>query len=325
MGLLDAVKGAYHQVNMWDDNRTWRTHYDSKKPSAGGGGGGGGWGTSTASSSSNAASDAAREMARLRAELNSMRYSPPVPRLASFDIMSNWRNAQSAAERAQNPLYEKKLNDFLARNAQKKATKNTEFDLTKENINLEKSQAFEDSALSRARTTEDVTGAIDKINQQEGYYQQDEGRSFDTEYRQAAEELATQGAATTGLGKQASSDMVRLRNVTNTRQLDEFKGMREAKNLFKTRTFEDLARADVRADIAATNKTKGAQIDFDSYLEDLAYDEKVFKFENEQQRLEAVLRDTGNYEKAGVESFLASLAGKGYNAQEIALARQTYA
>lgn len=276
----------------------------------------------TPSPSSNANAEWQSLLAQLRSAQN---YRPPTPKLASFDIMSNWRNAQSAAERAQNPLYEKKLNDFLAHNAKKKQSKQNEFGLTNENIDLEKAQALEDSAVSRQRTSEDTTAALEKIGQNEGIYQTDEGQDFDKNYRATAEQLAASGAAGTGLGRQQSSDAIRLRNVQSQRQLDEFNGQREAKQLFKTRTFEDLARGDERATTLATNKKKAAQFDLDAYLEDLAYDETNFRSQNEIDRLEAVLRDSQNYEKAGVESFLAGLAGQGYSAQDIAYNRQVYA
>lgn len=298
------------------------------KPSSGGGGGGGGgggWGGGSGGGSS-ASDDWARQSAALNAELRRLQASIAAqPRLASFDVMANWRNAQSAAERAQNPLYEKKLNQFLERNAQKKASKEREFGLTKENINLEQAQTKEDNAVSRQRTAEDTAAAIDKINQTEGYYQTDEGAQFDEQYRQMAQELAASGGGQTGLGRQQTYDQIKLRNITNQRQLDEFKGQREAKQLMKTRTFEDLARGDARADQLATNKTKAAQFDFEDYLNELKYDETTFRYQNEADRLEAVLRDTQNYEKAGVESFLAGLAGQGYNARDIAYNRSIYA
>jgi hypothetical protein len=255
----------------------------------------------------------------------SRQYVPPQPKLANFDIMANWRQAQSAAERAQNPKYEKQLNDFLAHNVKQKELKTGSFNLTKENIGLEKSQALEDSTTGRQRTAEDTQMAMEKIGQVEGQFQQDEGQDFDKNYRQVAEQIAASGGANTGMGKQQSADMIRLRNVTSQRQLDEFQGQREAKQLFKNRTFEDFARGDQRAEVLATNKTKAAQFDFDSYLEDLAYEEQRFRFTNESDRLEAVLRDTQNYDKAGVEAFLAGLAGQGYSAADIAHNRSVYA
>lgn len=303
----------------------WGGWGDRPSSGGGGGGGGGGWGTPAPASTPVADDSWARESAALQAELRRLQAQVAAqPRLASFDVMANWQQAKSAAERAQNPLYEKKLNDFLARNAQKKASKTRQFNLTKEDIATERAQTVEDNQITRQRTAEDVQMAVDKLNKQEGEFQQDEGRNFDVEYRQMAEELAAGGAADTGIGKQASYDAIKLRNITSQRQLDEFKGQREAKLLFKDRTFDDLLRGDQRADVLATSKNKAAQFDYEDYLNELAYDEKTFRFQNEAERLEAVLRDAGNYEKAGVEAFLAGLVGQGYSARDIAYNREIY-
>jgi len=247
------------------------------------------------------------------------------PKLAKFDVMGNWRNAQSAAERAINPLYEKKLNDFLAQNQAKKVRKQSEFAMNAENIASEKADTLAGNEVNRGRVAEDTTNAITGINVKEGQFQTDEGQSFDQNYRQAAEALAQSGAATTGLGKQQTSDMVRLRNVSSQRQLDEFNGQREAKQLFKTRTFEDLARGDEQAGALAISKTKGAQFDLDAYLEDLAFDEQNTRFSNESERLGAVYDETQKQDKIGVEQFLAGLVGAGYGAKDIAYNRSVYA
>lgn len=247
------------------------------------------------------------------------------PRLPSFDIMANYRNAQSAAEKAVNPLYERKLNDFLAQNAAKQQQKRNEFALNLETIGQEKSDTLATNELTRTRTAEDTAAAIENINTVESNFQADEGEAFDTEYRQLAEQLAAEGAAQTGLGGQQSADQIRLRNVQSKRQLDEFQGQREAKTLFKTRTFEDLARGDTQAETLAQSKTKAAQFDLDSYLEDLAFDERNFRLSNDIERMGAVADEASRQEQLGVEQFLAGLPGQGFRPQDIAYARQVYA
>ena len=270
--------------------------------------------------------DNAKYMADLQAQIRALNNQiAQQPKLAKFDVMANWRNAQSAAERAVNPLYEKKLNNFLEQNQAKRVRKQGEFNLTKEQTAQELANTLETNAINRARTAQDTQLALDTINTKEGQYQTDEGQSFDTNYRQVAEQLAASGSATTGLGRQQTSDMIRLRNVTNQRQLDEFQGQREAKQLFKTRTFEDLARGDTQANQLATNKNKAAQFDLDAYLEDLAFDETNFRMSNEAERMQAVYADAENQRQLGVEQFLAGLAGAGYGAKDIAYNRQVYA
>lgn len=323
----DVARGIGYQVNPFDGGKSYKDRYAGtgtvqpapKAPAAAK--------SNVPFKNNSGPSDYLKDiMANNNAQIASLMASLNArPKLAQFDMMANFRKAKSAAEKAQNPLYAQKLNNFLKKQAAKKATKQKEFTLTKGTIDQELSDTLGENQISRTRTAEDTANAIAKIDTTEGQFQNDEGESFDQQYRQAAEQLAAEGGSQTGLGRQASADMIRLRNVTSQRQLDEFQGQREAKQLFKTRTFEDLLRGDTQANTLAVNKTKAAQFDLDKYLEDLSFETKEFRDINEQARLEAILRDTENYKKSGVESFLQSLAGKGFSAEDIAYNRQVYA
>ena len=189
---------------------------------------------------------------------------------------------------------------------------------------MSKSNALEDSRVNRARTEQDVTQAVQNINKSEGIYQQDEGQAFDQNYRQVAEQLAAAGAATTGLGKQQTSDMVRLRNVQNQRQLDEFVGQREAKQLFKDRTFEDLLRGDQRAEALAANQMKGARFDLDSAMQDIAIDEEANTFAAEIERGDKASQIAESVYRNNVDTWLAGLAGQGYSTNDIATTASIY-
>lgn len=316
---------GWDQVNMWDSGRTWDNKYPTtaSKPAP----------APTNPTPKPPSSSVTQDSAAMQKMINdnnaliaSIRaQQAATPKLAKFDVMGNWTQAKSAAERAWNPVYEKKLNDYLANNLAKKTAKERDFNLNLENITNEKTNTLAENEIGRTRTAEDTALAIGQVNAKEGQFQTDEGQSFDQNYRQVAEQLGASGAATTGMGKQQTSDMVRLRNVTSQRQLDEFQGQRQAKELFKTRTFEDLARGDATAAQLAESKKKANQFDLDAYLEDLAYDEKVTRFDTEMDRQSKVLTETQTQEQSGVESFLAGLAGQGYNANDIAYNRSVYA
>lgn len=315
---------AWDQFNMFDSGRTWKnaTPNSTKTPTP----------TPTPTQPTYGAwgggTDPTIDAQIKQLQAQNLAYQQQIaatPKLARFDVMQNWNAAKSAAERNVNPLYEKKLNEFLANNLFKQQNRKAVGDLTLQTIGQELTNTLADNTTARTRAEQDTAAAIDTVNKNEGIYQTDEGQSFDTNYRQVAEQLAASGAATTGMGKQQTSDMIRLRNVTSQRQLDEFQGQRDAKELFKSRTFEDLARGDERAQQAAENKKKAEQFDLEAYLEDLAYDEKNFRLSNESDRLGAVLSEAQNQEKIGVENFLAGLAGQGYGAKDIAYNRSVYA
>lgn len=246
------------------------------------------------------------------------------PKLPQFDIMGNYNRARSQAEKAVNPLYQKYLKDFLAKQAIQKQNKQGETALTKKSNALELSQTLAENNVNRTRTAEDTTNALQQIGVQEGQMQQDTGTQFDQERRQNAEALAAAGLTTSGIGAQNMFEQQQQRNISEERQVKEFNNQRDAKKLFQARTFEDLARGDQNAQDIAKNKDEAAQFDLDAYLRELAADETQFRTENEVKRLGDINTQAQTYERKGTQQFLASLAGAGWRPQDIALAYQVY-
>lgn len=250
---------------------------------------------------------------------------PPTPKIISgWNYSDQWNKAQSQAAKEAGSFYNNsiKMATKSFNNARKKAEQ--QFNLSKEGIQTQLDYSLEDSATQRARTGEDTQAAIDKINKGEGIYQQDEGRAFDQNYRQVAEQLAAAGAATTGLGQQQTADMVRLRNVQNQRQLDEFQDQRAARELFKTRTFEDLARSDERAQQSAAFQTKGAQFDLDWALENAAEIFENEKLAAEVKRSIDTSERTQSIYDANVGQWLAGLVNQGHSAADVAATAEIY-
>lgn len=246
------------------------------------------------------------------------------PKLPQFDVMANYNRARSQAERSVNPLYEKYLKDFLAKQSTQKQNKQTEVGLRKESNQIELGQTLGENQVNRTRTMEDTAAAIQRLGEQEGQMQQDTGTQFDIDRRAAAETIAAAGLTTSGIGQSKMFDLVDQRNISEERQVAEFNNQREAKKLFQTRTIEDLARGDENARTIAQQKDKEAQFDLDAYLRELAHEETAFRTENEIKRLGDINSQSSVYERQGTQSFLASLAGAGWRPQDIALAYQVY-
>lgn len=246
------------------------------------------------------------------------------PKLPSFDIMANYNKARSQAESAVNPLYDKYLKDFLAGQEVSRANKQTEVGITKEGIAQELQRTLEGNTVNRQRTAEDTTNAIADLNTKEGQFQQASGTQFDTDRRALAEDVAASGLTTSGIGQGKIYDQNNARNLDEKQQVQEYTNQREAKKLFETRTFEDLARGDKEAGQISGNKNKSADFDLEQYLDELSTNETQFRNENEAKRLGDVASQTGTYEQAGSQSFLSSLAGAGWRPQDIQLAYQIY-
>lgn len=246
------------------------------------------------------------------------------PKLPTFDVLGNYKRARSQAEQAVNPLYSKYLKDFLAKQSTLKQNKQGETKLRKESTALELGQTLAENSVNRTRTAEDTQAALGKLTEQEGIFQQDSGTQFDIDRRANAEQIAAAGLTTSGIGQNRMFEQAQDRNITEERQVKEFNNQREAKKLFQSRTFEDLARGDKDARAIAGQKDKEAQFDLDSYLKELAHDETQFRTENELKRLNDINSQAQTYERKGRQEFLASLAGAGWRPQDIALAYQVY-
>lgn len=246
------------------------------------------------------------------------------PKLANFDILANYNKAKQTATEAVTPLYNKKLNLFLEGQGIKKDTKNKETNLARENNQISLTNALGDNATNRSRTGEDLASALQMIGQNADYFQQDEGQQFDQERRAAQEELAAAGGTDTGLGQQGIAQMTSDRNTSSQRQVQEFENQKASKQLLATRTIDDLATSDTRATQKKGQDDKAIQIDFDSYMSSLANEEESFKLTNDLEKALQISQQTQSYQNQGVQEFIAGLAGQGYRAQDIALAKQVY-
>lgn len=265
------------------------------------------------------------QMANLQAELRALRNSQPyIPQLPSFDILGNYKKAKASAESQVNPLYQKKLTDFLSNQNRLKTQKQKSAGLERNEVAAQLQELIDSNALKRTRTDEDTNLAIDQINTQEGQFQDDEGQINDLERTQVIQDLATAGLTTSGLGRKRVADQQRVRNVTSERQLDAFNQDRDARELYRTRTFEDLANSDVLGQSRAGRQNEAIDLDLESYMDDLAYQEKTFRLGNELDRIGAVLNATESNRQTGVEEFIASLINGGRRAEDIQLARSIY-
>ena len=333
MAILDRVgdvfQGTYHQLNPFDSGRTYKTNWQGidpyKAPAATAAPKPAPVTNLTPADVGAGAGNNSDFMKSLNAQIAALQQQLAYqPKLPSFDIMSNYNRARSQAESAVNPLYDKYLKDFLAGQEVQKVNKQTEVGLTRETTAQELQRALETGQVNRARTAEDTRNAIADSQIKEGQMQQATGTQFDQDRRALAEQTAASGLTTSGIGQGMIYDQNNKRNLDEAQQVQEYTNQRQAKKLFETRTFEDLARGDQEANQIATSKNKAADFDLEQYLDELSTNETQFRNENEYKRLGDIASQTGTYQQAGTQSFLSSLAGAGWRPQDIQLAYQIY-
>lgn len=246
------------------------------------------------------------------------------PRLPTFDILGNYNRAKTQAEQNQRGFYDRIWNDKINQWNAQRQSKEKERNFGLEQNTVANRIAREDNQTNRVRTGEDVTAAIQQINQGETNFQQDEGTQFDTERRALIEAVAGAGLTESGLGQQQIGNAVVTRNIGSERQVAEFETQRQAKELFRNRTFADLARGDLRADEKKLLDDKSINMNFDNYLAELAAEQKASRTSWEADLAGAIAEETGRLSSEGKTSWLAGLAGAGWRPQDIALATQVY-
>lgn len=328
--IYNTATGGWGKSNQWSStSNAWNTYMNPNQKKSSGKGG-----TSTpkpspspspSGSGSKASNDWARESAALNAQLAALQAQIAAqPRLPNFDILANYNKAKQTATQAVTPLYNKKLNLFLEGQGVKKQTKTKERDLSKENNQIALNNALQDSSISRTRTGEDLANVLTAIGQQRDDFLVDDAQAFDVARRALMEETAAGGATDTGLGQQAIGQQQDDRNRSSDRQMNEFRNQEAAKQLLATRTIDDLALSDTRSKQKKGQDDKAVDIDFEGYMASLANEEKSFRLQNELDQALAIAQQTQTYQQEGVNQFIAGLAGRGWRAQDIALAKQVY-
>lgn len=246
------------------------------------------------------------------------------PKLPFFDTSAAWAKAQKGAEKAWNPVYVDKLNQYLEKARLKRAQTQEQTTINKGNIATGLDQTLEDVLTGRSRTAEDaVTGTKDSLAS-EAFDQKTGGTAFDRARTALLGEVANAGLTTSGIGAQQESNAVKDRNITEGEQSRQYKGQRDAIETLKTRTFEDLDKTESRAKTTAEGQTKQQDVDLKNFIDNAGIEEKEFRTENELSRLGSVASEVGNQYQLGVADFIKRLIGSGTRAQDIALAQQVY-
>lgn len=246
------------------------------------------------------------------------------PKIYSYDVAGGAAKARAAAEGAVNPFYTKKLNDFLAQEETKKQRSQQDYTTQNQQIEQALQDAIDTSNISRNRTTEDTGTKLADIGNQENYFQNTEGTQFDRARQALLSQGAQSGMLGSGLGNQQDVNAISDRNATSAQQVQDFNNQKAATELFKTRTFEDLSRTDALNTRGAGQKKESNQINLDRALQDIGTETEGFKFQNEADRLGAVLGEQQRQQQLDYGSFIQGLIGSGARNQDVAATSQAY-
>lgn len=245
--------------------------------------------------------------------------APQVVRPPTLDLAALQAKARADAEGAVNPYYTKQLNDFLAQQAAAKKLRETQYETGVKNLEDQLAETLAANEVTKGRTALDVGQNQAEINQSADIFQTDTGTEAATGRIAQARDLAQRGL-TGGLGAQEQETAQVQRNTVEGRQEQQLQTQRKAQELFKTRTFEDLARS---GELAAKSTQKGkvaAKFDLDAFIQGQGFDEAEKKNSLEAGRLGAISSETQNRAKLAFNNYLANIR----DPAQLLLASQTY-
>lgn len=245
---------------------------------------------------------------RIEALLNSIN-SQPRPAVPNFAAIN--ATARKRAAKAVNPFYQKELKTFLQKQTLNKKRAKNDYQRNIKDLQEALDTTLETSEIGRERTAEDVATNLGEIANTEDVFQTQEGQGFDQARQALAGELAQSNLTGSGLGAQQEARAIDQRNFETKQQTRSFNVQKEAQNLFKTRTFADLARSDTLATSETAKKKKYAKIDIDRYVKDLATETKSGKRSFEQQRLAALAQEEDRQRSLQFRRFLKSIGDPG--------------
>lgn len=223
-----------------------------------------------------------------------------------LDIGALNANARSQAEGAVNPYYTKVLSEFLAAQAARRNQRQTQYDTDVTNLQDALKSTLEANKIGRERTAEDVAENQAQINQTADEFQVDSGEQFTEDRLNVARDTAASGK-TGGLGAQAQEKLTATRNTGEKRQVEKFQAERQAQELFKGRTFEDLFRSDTETTDKTEKGKKQAKFDLDSYIQNQGFEEQDTRNKLEQERLGRVADESRNKSRLLFNQYLAGI------------------
>lgn len=251
------------------------------------------------------------------------------PKLLPYDYTAAQAQAKAAAANAVNPLYSQKFNDFIkqaqVQQERQQADTNTANSLLEQNLtNLQQA-----NATSGQRVGEDTQTNLDQLANTEQNFQQDTGTAAD----QARIAAARTGNIGSGIDTQNAQAAIKTQNTAESRQQQSFDVQAKAQQLFKSRSFEDLARSNELGLQSTTQGKTANNLSLARYIADYgtqqdaagnytAANTKQSVNALEEARQAALLTETNNQGVNAFNKYVASLTGA--RAQDISATRAAY-
>lgn len=219
-----------------------------------------------------------------------------------------YSQANATANANVNPYYTKLLNDFVGQQATAKQQQQQQTDFNIKNLQDQLAQTLQANTVTGTRTTEDTANSEAQAAQVADNRQVDQGTQFNTDRNALAVKEAGAGLTGSGLAAGAQATAQQAHDTTETRQAQTDQAAKDATELAKARTFEDLATSNTNATSSEGKGETQANFDLNKFITGQASD-----LQNEQQTLEsqrqsALANERQNQTKILVSNFINSIA-----------------
>lgn len=216
--------------------------------------------------------------------------------------------ARTAAENNVNPYYTKAINEFVANQAAQKSQQEQSTQQQIQDFNDTLTNTTNANAVTGARTAEDTATKEADVNQTADWRQTDQGGQYDMDRVAQAVAAAKAGGTGSGLSAKAALNTQKSFNTTESRQATADQETKDAAELSKARTFEDLATSNTLAKQSTDKGVAKANFDLSSFLTNQAYTETQGVDALQQSKNEALVAEIQRQSKDQVASFINSIA-----------------
>jgi hypothetical protein len=247
---------------------------------------------------------------QLASAIAAANYRPTAPPLNVNQINAQ---ARAAAEKAINPLYVKKLNNFLAQQNAKQAQYQGQYNMDVQNIQDTLGNQLESNQTQRGRDQEDTATNLANIATSADQFQTDTGQQNEQQRQELGQQLASTGL-TGGLARGKVQQANEQQNTAEQRQQQQFSQAQSQQKVLQSRSLSDLLKSDELAKTSAEKGKKQAKFNLDNYLKQLSLSTKEGKMSLEEQRQERLLSETQNQRSGLVSKFIQSIGNSGQRA-----------
>lgn len=236
------------------------------------------------------------------AKANAPVYAP------ALDTNAIYNQASTTAAANVNPYYTKLLNDFITQQGTARQQQQTQTATNVQNLQTQLAQLKAGNQVTGDRAVEDAATTEGNIATAADERQLDQGTAFDTARDTQAGQIAASGLTGSGIGAGQQLTAQNTQDTTETRQANADQTAKNATELSKARTFEDLATSNTNATTSEGQGEQQQQFNLNNFITGQSTDLQGEQQTLEQQRQQALASEKSTQTKLLINNFINSIS-----------------